>query len=82
MRWMTYAELAEVRGIDRHSAIRLARRNRWKRRPVGDGSPLAQVLVPEDKLLIPPGHSKTTLREEVAALRIQVARLTERLDGR
>jgi hypothetical protein len=81
MRWMTYREIAEQRGIDAASAKRLATRNKWKRRPMDDSSAVVQVLVPADKL-ITPSLAKTTLREEVAVLRIQVARLTERLDGR
>jgi hypothetical protein len=43
-RWLTYAELAESRGISRPSAIRLARRRKWPHRSGNDGT--ARVLVP------------------------------------
>jgi hypothetical protein len=43
-RWLTYAELAESRGISRPSAIRLARRRKWPHRAGNDGT--ARVLVP------------------------------------
>lgn len=80
MRWMTYGEIATHRGISRQIAVRLVQRHKWQRRPVGDDTPLVQALVPEDKLT-PTGHART-LRDEVAALRLQVARLAERLDSR
>ena len=38
-RWMTYAELAQLRGIDKQSAARLTFRRRWRRQkshPLGD----------------------------------------------
>lgn len=43
-RWLTYGELAAVRGIARLSAERLARRMRWRRQSGNDG--FARVLVP------------------------------------
>ena len=30
--WMTYAELAEARGIDKLSAVRITRNRRWPER--------------------------------------------------
>ena len=43
-RWLSYAEFAAMRGISRSSAIRMARRHGWPRRPGNDGS--ARVAVP------------------------------------
>ena len=43
-RRMTYAELADVRGISAASAERLARRRRWARQAGNDG--VVRVLVP------------------------------------
>lgn len=53
--WMTYAELAESRGISRRSAERLAQRRRWPRRPGNDGT--ARVGVPA-------GAEKPTERQQ------------------
>jgi hypothetical protein len=43
-RWMTYAELADARGIDHHSARRLASRKKWRRQR--DNHHLFRVYVP------------------------------------
>lgn len=43
-RWMTYAELAEARGIKEPGAVRLVQRRRWERQPGNDGS--VRVAVP------------------------------------
>ena len=43
-RWLTYDELAELRGIDRASARRLTTRLKWPRRPGNDGT--VRILVP------------------------------------
>ena len=45
-RWMSYPELAYVRRIDRHSAIKLASRQHWRRRKNNQG--VMQVLVPAE----------------------------------
>ena len=46
-RWMTYAELAEARGIDKSSALKLAFRHKdWPRRKNNRGQ--MQVCVPAD----------------------------------
>ena len=42
--WMTYEELAEVRGIDRQSARRLASRLKWRRQK--DNRQIVRVYVP------------------------------------
>jgi hypothetical protein len=43
-RWMTYAELATVRGISRASASRLVRRRKWRRQTDNQGN--VRILVP------------------------------------
>jgi hypothetical protein len=45
-RWMTYDELAEMRGIKRIGAVRLVQRYKWRRQAGNDGR--ARVLVPHD----------------------------------
>lgn len=47
-RWMTYAELAEARGIKEPAAVRLVQRRRWERQPGNDGA--ARVAVPVAEL--------------------------------
>jgi hypothetical protein len=48
--WLTYKELGERRGIDPQSAVKLSRRQRWPRRPVGGVHGVVQVLVPHSWL--------------------------------
>jgi hypothetical protein len=36
-RWLTYSELAATRAIKRATAIRLARKHRWRRQAGNDG---------------------------------------------
>src|SRR6185436_15493331 len=45
-RWMTYAELAQLRGIDKQSAARLTFRRRWRRQKDNRGT--VRVLVPHE----------------------------------
>jgi hypothetical protein len=45
-RWLTYAELAELRRIDKTSALKLAIRRKWPRRKDNHGT--MQVCVPLD----------------------------------
>ena len=47
-RWMTYAELAEARGIKEPAAVRLVQRRGWERHQGNDGS--ARVAVPVAEL--------------------------------
>jgi hypothetical protein len=44
-RWMTFAELADARGISRESAIRLIRKKRWRRQRDNRGNVIA--LIPD-----------------------------------
>jgi hypothetical protein len=45
-RWLTYAELAQLRGIDRASAFKLVLRHKWRRQKNNQGQVIA--LVPSD----------------------------------
>jgi hypothetical protein len=47
-RWVSYAELAAIRGIDHHSARRLTARQRWRRQKDNHG--VVRVLVPSEHL--------------------------------
>jgi hypothetical protein len=47
---MTYTELARIRSINKESAIRLARRERWRKLPGNDQGGTVRVFVPEDWL--------------------------------
>ena len=47
-RWLTYAELAEIRGITSRSATRMAFRAKWRRQMANDGT--ARVFVPASAL--------------------------------
>jgi chromosome segregation ATPase len=60
-RWLTYDEIAKIRGIGRASAVKLAQRERWQRRPGNDRT--ARVLVPVDWLK-PARRSGDTSPEE------------------
>jgi hypothetical protein len=48
-RWLTYQELADARDINRRSAVRLAQRRRWLRRPGNDGTTRVAVPIGEDQ---------------------------------
>jgi hypothetical protein len=45
-RWLTYGELAALRGIDRHSAVKLVTRHRWRRQK--DNRGVLRILVPAE----------------------------------
>jgi predicted nuclease with TOPRIM domain len=48
IRWVSYTELAEARGIDRLSAIRIARDKKWRKQKGNDGT--IRVAVPRNFL--------------------------------
>jgi len=50
--WMTYAQLAEARGISLRAAVRMTQRQRLRRQPGNDGK--VRVLVPRD--MLKPSH--------------------------
>jgi hypothetical protein len=49
-RWLTYSELASVRGINRASAVKLVQRERWQRSTGNERSRVVRVLVPDEWL--------------------------------
>ena len=53
-RWLSYDELSLLRGISRESAIRLARREKWRRTRGNDGT--ARIFCPPDWLRSPRKH--------------------------
>jgi hypothetical protein len=55
-RWMTYGELARARSIDRQSAVKLVRRQHWRRQPGNDGE--VRIFVPSE------GLSRVTAKDE------------------
>ena len=78
-RWMTYDELAAMRGIKRIGAVRLVQRYKWRRQAGNDGR--ARVLVPRDALQPVRGtDAGTTLAGALAALEDAVSGLREQLD--
>jgi hypothetical protein len=64
-RWLTYDEIATVRGTQRVGAIRWVQRRKWRRQPGNDG--LVRVLVPPDALptTLPPRRSAPTVTHDV-----------------
>ena len=94
-RWLTYAELAEIRGIGRESAVKLVQREGWRKRPGNNSDRTVRVLVPEDWLKparqahIPEGFPEDfaglsrivrPLEAAVEALRAQLAAANSRAD--
>ena len=49
VRWMTYAELGQARGISTASATRLTFRRKWRRQKGNDGIARVEVPVGEDR---------------------------------
>jgi hypothetical protein len=45
-RWLTDSELAEIRRIDRHSAVKLVMRHGWRRQKDARGA--LRILVPPE----------------------------------
>jgi hypothetical protein len=84
--WLSYAELAELRGITRKAAIRLTQRHHWRRQPGNDGA--TKVLVPagamasrEERRQTPRHDDPPTSfqTEALAVLETAVTTLTEQL---
>jgi hypothetical protein len=67
-RWLSYAELAELRGITRKAAARLTLRHGWRRQPGNDGA--TRVLVPPDieRRQTPRGDGPPTPPSDSAAI--------------
>jgi hypothetical protein len=49
-RWLTYSELATIRGINRASAVKLVQRERWPRSSGNERSRIVKMLVPDEWL--------------------------------
>lgn len=81
-RWMSYAELAEARGISTASATRLAMRRKWPRRLGNDGTARVAVPVGQDQ---PSRDDRDDVGNDITravnALETAVATLREQLDG-
>jgi len=92
-RWLTYAELAAIRGIGRASAVKLVQRERWRRSSGNDRARTVRVLVPPDWLApakerpassdapAMSGEYSGMLAGALAALESAVFSLTARAEG-
>jgi hypothetical protein len=83
IRWLTYAELGQVRGISTASATRLAFRRKWRRQPGNDG--IVRVAVPagedqprSDKPHDDMGDDRADIMRLVSALEAAIATARER----
>jgi hypothetical protein len=88
-RWLTYSELASVRGINRASAVKLVQRERWQRSTGNERSRVVRVLVPDEWLSrakeSPPDTASVSAmsREDtgmIVALMARAERAEERTD--
>jgi hypothetical protein len=86
IRWMTYAELGQTRGISTASATRLAFRRKWRRQPGNDG--IARVAVPVgeaqphgDKTHDETGVERADTASFISALEAAIASLTEQAEA-
>lgn len=88
VRWISYSELAKARGIDRLSAMRIARKHKWAKQPGNDGT--VRLAVPlsflEAKKRDPKDHPSDEPREHpsdlshiISELQAEVRALHERL---
>ena len=71
VRWLTYAELGQARGISTASATRLAFRRKWRRQHGNDGAARVAVPVGEDR---PADDDRMTKQGDVTPV-IRVSRL-------
>jgi hypothetical protein len=85
-KWLSYAELAAIRGINRASAVKLVQRERWRRSSGNDRARTIRVLVPTDWLAparerpVASGDAPTTSREDTRHLAATIASLTSAFD--
>ena len=85
-RWLTYAELAAMRGISRTSAERLVLRRRWRKQKGNDGA--VRVSVPATFLTSPDASPDTSpdlspdLRARIKDLEAELASIIEQLTAR
>ena len=85
VRWMTYAELGQARGISTASATRLAFRRKWLRQAGNDGTarvavPLGEVKPSTDKTHDNRGDDRGDINHVISALEDAVGTLREQLD--
>ena len=82
VRWLTYAELGQARGISTASATRLAFRRKWRRQHGNDGAARVAVPVGEDR---PADDDRMTKQGDVTpvirVLEAAVTSLTERAEA-
>ena len=89
-RWMTYAELATIRGIDRQSAARLSWRRHWRRQKDNHGT--LRVFVPiewqdgsgdasRDEPREPSRDVSRDISRVIEPLEAAIALLREQLEG-
>jgi hypothetical protein len=89
-RWLTYAELAELRGISKPSATRMSFRHKWRRQGGNDGA--VRVFVPASALHDKPQgsdmarmttameHAMDLFRQQVEAEKARADRAEARAD--
>jgi hypothetical protein len=86
--WLTYAELAAIRHIDRASAVRLAIRRHWRRQKGNTGREV-RVLVPPEALTgdrsvdtseVRSGHTSDDVAHVVSAFETALTTLREQLE--
>jgi DNA repair exonuclease SbcCD ATPase subunit len=89
-RWMTFAELAVARGINKASASKLVRRHKWRRQTDNQGS--VRILVPTEALDSPtvsptdgptdsPSVSPTDISAVIKPLETAIIALREQLES-
>jgi hypothetical protein len=79
IRWLTYAELGQARGISTASATRLAFRRKWRRQVGNDKTARVAVPVGKDKPATGTIHDD---RDEIMdGIRDDVLRLLSALEG-
>ncbi len=90
VRWMSYAELGQARGISTASATRLAFRRKWRRQVGNDGTARMAVPVtearrqqdrPHDDTADVMGDARADITHAVTALEGTVATLRERAEA-
>jgi hypothetical protein len=84
MRWMTYAELAGLRGISKAGAARIVRRKKWRKQ--ADNQGYVRVLVPFEadnatqESPVDHVHTVSALKGEMAVLRERAEEADKRAD--
>jgi len=84
IRWVSYAELAEARGIDRLSAVRIVRNRGWQKQKGNDGT--IRVAVPRNFLETKRGGRENPreippeITRKIIGLETRVELLIEELD--